>query len=466
MKEAQSHVTTSSLLKVQEPTQDTQPGRRNSTARVILVLMTFISVANTIVLGVSDVVAISGFVDSVGTHNLPWLWIADMLAGLVLSAIYLPLLDRVPRMRMQKTVLLILAMAYLVVSILTLAGLSEKIIYPLLYVMYSQQVLIFPIVFWNLASGLYKLSEARRVFPILASGETIGRLIGYALFSLPLLAGLAGFSTWLAQHPGILLLAGVLLFAASLVLIQVVLRGQNDPIPDKQPEWGWRKNLQEGVEILQKVPFFTYLTASYTLVWVGLTILWYQFYVALDTLAGEAARFNAYYSAYNIAALVVPLAIQWSLTRTLMRTTEIKHALVVLPVSLLFGLVIAWASAGNFASIAAISLPIVLMNAWDTPISQSMQHLIPENRRGRVNAILNNYSYAFGTIAGSLIAAVLILSGLSASLVRILLLACASLAALAALAAVFRARALYDESLLSWRLNSRKLSTGIFQRIK
>jgi hypothetical protein len=162
----------------------------------LLLLMLFLSAINFFAVATIDVTGVSGFVETIGAKNLPWISIIEMLLSLGVSAIYIQYADRLPSLRLMKIMLGVLVGVYALTASLFFAakythvldGLaaafhlaeSTSLLYPLLYLMRSQQIIVFPIAFWNLANNLYSMSDARKVFPIIASGQMIGGLIGYA----------------------------------------------------------------------------------------------------------------------------------------------------------------------------------------------------------------------------------------------------------------------------------------------
>jgi hypothetical protein len=71
-------------------------GERLSDWRLALPVLSLL-VLNTLVLGVVDVVGMSGFVSEAGTEQLPWLFIFDMVLVFIGSSILALLIDSMPR---------------------------------------------------------------------------------------------------------------------------------------------------------------------------------------------------------------------------------------------------------------------------------------------------------------------------------------------------------------------------------
>lgn len=454
----------SASMDLPEPDQE-YPHRANMGWPLFFILT--LAVINSLVLGVLDVVAVSGFIENLNTRNLPWLWVVEMLLGLGFSGFYLQSIDRIGRRTLVNWLLGGLAVLYLFFAVLFMLGVSTIITFPLLYLIYTQQAIVFPMAFWNLAGDVFSLVEARRIFPWLASGEMIGRLIGYALFSLPGLVGLTRLETFLSTSPHLLLIGSAALFMIALILSsrrEVADREERAAAPARS----LAESFSEAFETVRQVPLFRHLAITSTLEWAALIILWFLFYQALDNQSAQAGSFALGYSLFNIAYLVVPLAMQWRLTGYLLKTVRPSDVPLGLPLATLAGVLLGLFMKNDAGMVLAIFLPMVTYNAWDLPALQAIQNLVPEERRGRVRALLNNYSYALGIILGSILLGGLLLfeKMLSLALFRLLALMLVLIIALGAVTSALWARATYEESLLSWRLNRRQRASDLLDKLE
>jgi hypothetical protein len=454
-------------------------------ARQLIPILIFLLAANTFVLAILDVVAVSGFVTRLGTRNLPWLTISDMLIGLIASGTYLQFSDRIPRVRLMKILVGGLTLIYLIITGLfviadqsaILGSLARALqmhsavdlLFPLMYLLRAQQIILFPIAFWNLANSLYSMNEAKRVFPLLASGEMIGGLIGYSLFSLPPLIGSP--IQFGVQNATPLLAVSAVLFLINLGLVQFGFKKRDDDVEEEEAEDipSFRENLREGFEIIQHVPVFRYLAATVLLIWITFSIFGYHFYTALDQLGKQGRGFETLYSLYSIGTMFVPLILQWQVTPRLLKIIQTKEAFLVLPGTLMLGTGAAMIWPGAASTITAAFLTGgVLVPAWDTPALQTLKALIPEERRGRVSTLLSTYTYAAGQIVGSLLlGAILVLgprlnAGLDLSLIYLPL---AIAAAFGATLTAWFVRTSYESSLMSWRLSRRTRKSSVMDKL-
>jgi hypothetical protein len=452
-------------------------------SRQILWLMLFLSAVNSFALASVDVSGVSGFVESIGTQYFWVLNIAEMLLSLFVSAVYIQFADRIPRVRLMKILLAGMGVTYLFVGAFfalatytqAMDGLgralgmedARALLYPLLYLIRSQQVIIFPIAFWNLANNLYSMSEARNVFPMLASGDMLGGLVGYSLFT-ELFGMRAIFSSEQAAIP---LLGCAALLVLNLGLFQAGLKepakqeDDNDEKPEEDDEkisfWG---NIQEGMQTIRQVPLFRHLAVAVAFIWMVFPLLDYHFYHQIELTPNS--NFENFYSLYNIAMMLVPLILQWRLVPGLMKRVETKNAFIALPIILVIGTAFSLGWVGIASATTAVLLGYIVLNSWDTPMMSTLQNLIPEERRARVSTLLNNYSYAAGKIAGSLVLGLTLWAGSWVTFrIEYLTLGITLLAALGALASAWLARNSYENSMLSWRVARRARSSSLLDKL-
>jgi ATP:ADP antiporter, AAA family len=444
--------------------------------RQIMLLLVFISAASAFSASTLEIVGVSGFVGTVGTKNLPWLSIAEMLLGLLTSAVYIQFADRFPRVRLMKWILAGLTGTYLVMTVLFLASTSlpflaslarglglkapQALLYPLLYLLRSQQITLFPIAFWNLANHLYSMTEARKVFPILASGGTVGGLIGYALFT-DLFGGRAIFTS--ADAP-LLLGLNVAFFALSLILTQGILKEKlDDDIDEVEKAPNMLENIRAGLLTIHEIPLFRYLALVVMLVRVTFCIFIYHFVNSLNEAGGN---FSSLYSLFGIASAVLPLILQWRVTTLFSGKVDTRNTFIILPVTLALSI--------GLTSLFPGALPVSLgllasgsvSSSWDYPMFNTLQNLIPEERRAQISTLLNNYSFAVGQITGSSILLVVFALAPRLNLSQeMLYLPVGILTAIGAVLAAIAVSHTYTNSMLSWRVARRQRSSSVLDKL-
>ena len=98
----------------------------------------------------------------------------------------------------------------------------------------------------------------------------------------------------------------------------------------------------------------------------------------------------------------------------------------------------------------------LVQRTWDDLARKSVQGMIPDERRGRISIVMDSYFYTIATLVACLTISGLLLAAswgwLSSGWAATIYLGIATLAALGAVWASLRLRAVYDLSLLNWRL--------------
>ena len=450
-----------------------------SRTRQILIILLVLSAINFFAVASIDVTGVSGFVETLGTKNLPWISIAEMGFGLLASGIYIKFADRMPSLRLMKFFLLLLAIVYIVISALFfaakstswLAGLatifnlkeSTTLLYPLLYLLRSQQIVIFPIVFWNLANSLYSMADARKVFPLIASGEMIGGLIGYTLFTE--LFGRAAIFTKDNALELLLLCGGLYLFILLVMQLRIKSATDDDDGDDSEKA-SFIENFKDGVQTIRAVPLFRYLAITVALTWVTLPILEYHFYKTIEPASGQqSGSFESFYSLYSIGLTLLPLILQWRIVPALTKRVELRSAFIILPVAMVIGALVLNLTSGVYVAALIVLVSFTIYSSWDSPMTNTLQYLVPEERRARVGALLNNYSYAFGKIFGSLVLGLILSASLSGNINTIIYMSVALVAALCSLGTAIMVRQTYEKSMLSWRIARRARSSSVLDNL-
>ncbi len=419
--------------------------------KVVIPVMLLLTI-NTLVLELSDVVAMAGFISNLGTPQLLWLWPLVMIITLLAAGGFALVVDRTQRIKLVGNVLAGFGFLYLLMLALFWYDAPEVVRYPLLAILSEQQYALFPLAFWTLANDLYSVSDGKRLFPLLAAGSAIGSLVGN---------GLAALITFLVADNSSLAPLYVLTVCASLCFVAwaiLYLTFRHRPIRARQAkptEYDIVQTFKVGTDVIRNVPLFSYLALVLFASGIALTVVEFHFLTSLDAVAANNPLvLQQLYGFYKFGLVAAILLFQWGVTSRWLSKINPKSNFVLLPmVLLLVGgstliIPIVGGLGGRF-------LARLIQVGWDEPARKSVQGIIPDERRGRVSVFLDSYCYAFATICGCiLIAAVYGLQsvGWFDSVITSVYLGAAVVAALVALWAALRLRTVYDKSLLNWRL--------------
>ena len=432
--------------------------------RKLVFSLVFILTITTLVLELSDVIATGGFVSKVGSHNIFWLWIVDMLISLVTVGGYALAVDRMERVRLVKYLTLVFAILFLLLRFVFAAGVPDWISYPMLYILTDQFYAIFPLAFWAMVNDLYTTAEGKRLFPIITMGTALGSILGN---------GLAALSGWILRRsdgdPASLLPLGSLILLFGLVILEFVFAKRTvNARQSRENSFDLRQTISVGMDYVKNVPIFTYLAISMLLSGVAFTVIEYHFLFSVDqAVAQDPLRFQAFYGSFKIVLIISTLAVQALVSSKLLERVGLKGSFIIQPIALAVGAGLSFLVPGIYGAAGARYVARLVQQSWDEPARKSLENLVPDERRGRVAVMLDRYLYNVSTIVASLFLGLLVLVGSRFFPAQILVYVYVGVAVAASCIAIwagFRTRARYDESMLDWRLSrSRRKSvlTGI-----
>jgi hypothetical protein len=423
--------------------------------RASLVVFLVLTAANAISLEGAYIVATSGFLKRLRVEQFPILWLVDMAIILVISGLYTLIVDRVPRLKLVRSLVLCLVAIYLIFRLLFVYGVPDWLTYPGLYLLAEQQYTIFLLAFWALANDRFSVAQSKRLFPLIAGGGLVGQIIGSGLAG-----GSAKFFARRGIHPSELLTVNALLFLLAYAMLVLAARHVTVRARQETGHFRVREMLTTGFDFVRKVPSFRYLATAMLCMGFVLAIIEYHFLFTSDQAFTDAAGFQAFYGTYRMVLALGTLGVQGLLTGWLLKQAGLKNTFLILPATLLAAMGWMLAVPGIIGGATGRFLGRLVLVGVDRPTRQTLQGLIPEERRGRVSTFMNSYLYVVGSIFGSTVLGATILATafgwLEESIATLVYLMLAIVVAVVAVRSAWRMRAVYDESLLDWRLARRR----------
>ena len=430
--------------------------------RLVLILG-FLLFTNSLALDLSDVVAVSGFLSQVEVSNILIVWVVDMLLIALSSGLQTLVVDRFNRVRLIKAMLLIFAGLYLILRLMFAFNVPGSINYSLLFLLVEQQWVFFPLVFWVLASDIFDLSSAKRLFPALASWGYAGQIagLGIAAISPSLLSRLN-----LGIHET--LTFNVILYLVAYGVLVWGLRGQKIRHARREKQTV-RETLTEGAGFVREVPAFRYLTIATLALGIVLTVVDFQFLSVTDAYFKNApdGTFQVFYGLYRLGLTVFAIVIQTLITPQLTKRFNLKNIFLFFPFVMLISSLLLWIP-GVLAVSGARALFRTLRGSVDEPIQKMFLALVPEERRGRVSMFMDSYLFAGGALLGCILVGVVILLnyGIGIPNYQAVYLLFAVVASIVAIVMVFKMRSTYDTSMLNWRLKRRQRGASIIEKLE
>lgn len=435
---------------------------RSGELRLVMVLG-FILFVNSLALDLSDVVAVSGFLSQVDVSNILIVWIIDMLLIALSSGLQTLIVDRLNRLRLIKAMILTFAGLYLGLRLMFAFNVPGAVNYSLLFLLVEQQWVFFPLVFWVLASDIFDLSSAKRLFPMIASWGFAGQIAGLGIAAIsPGL--LARFNLSTTET----LTFNVLSYFLAYLALVWGLRGVRTRQARREQQ-SVRETLTEGWGFVRDVPAFRYLMLATLALGTVLTVVDFQFLAVTDSYFqnAPAGSFQVFYGSYRLVLTLIAIFIQTAITPYLTKRFNLKEIFLFFPFVMALSSILLWIP-GLPAAAAARGLFRTLRGSIDEPVQKMFLALVPEERRGRVSMFMDSYLFAGGALIGCLLVGAVILAGNVAGFPDYpsIYLAFALAASVFAIFAMFRMRGTYDKSMLNWRLKRRQRSASIMEKLE
>ncbi len=429
----------------------------------LVLTLGFLLLANSVAQPLAEITAVANFLPEVGVNNILVVWIVDALLAFVITGGQSLIIDRFNRKRLLQGLCAVLAVVFGVLWLMVVLGAPAWLNYGLLYLVAQQQWLVYPMIFWVLANDVLEMSQARRLFPLMASLGFVGRLVGI-LLALVWPAGMAR----LGLPTQSVLLFCIVLYVAAWVVALVGLRRTRVRQTAHRVETV-RATLAEGWDFVRGVPLFRFLALVTLAMILCETFLEFHFLVITEQTFDTAASYQTFYSLYRLGLTVASIALQAFLTSRIIDRVGLKNAFLILPIMALAGATWMLAAATSMVSaVGGVVMQKLPQFTVDESARKSFQSLVPEERRGRVSVFIDSYLYSAASIVGSLLTGAVVVIGLRLGLPQYYYgyLAMAVAAAALGLWAALRLRQVYDSSLLNWRLKRRERRSSVMDKLQ
>jgi AAA family ATP:ADP antiporter len=435
---------------------------RPEETRVVLVLG-FLLFGNAVAQQISEITAISNFLSAGGVNKILLVWGVDALLVLLVTGLQSLVIDRFDRLVLIRALLFGLGLAFVGWRLLFAFHAPNWLNYALLYLLSQQQWLFFPLVFWILANDVLDMSQATRLFPLIASLGFAGRLlgIGIAAAAPSLMRTVSGF-----KPEELLLVNAFIYLIAYMVFSWGLTKVKVRQTVQRQEKV--RETLTEGWAFVKEVPAFRYLALVIIAMLICDTVIEFRFLAVSDATFSTPESYQTFYSLYRLGLTLAAFLFQTFFTSRLLSYLQLKRAFFIKPISVLIGALVMMASPLLAAAVAGVLFLRLPQYTVDESAQKAFQALVPEERRGRVSIFRESYLYVVGVLVGCILTGLIVwVGGLVGSQFHYYLyLAIAVVASLGAIWAVFRLRATYDTSLLNWRLKRRQRGKSMLSDIE
>jgi hypothetical protein len=165
-------------------------------------LLLFLLSGSSIILGNF---AETAFLKRFGIKYLPVIYMLNAAITFVIMGLLAGVMARLPGIRLLTYVLVFCGGS--VAALRFVIPFEFKLLYPLLYIMKAQYIILLGLLFWNLANDLFNTRQAKRLFPLITAGGVVGSIIGSV--GTPPLAALISMDNLMLAYAVLVLLAAL-----------------------------------------------------------------------------------------------------------------------------------------------------------------------------------------------------------------------------------------------------------------
>jgi AAA family ATP:ADP antiporter len=429
-----------------------RPGETGLVLALGLVLL-----CNSIAVQVSGIVSVSNFLSEGGVNNILIVWLVDYLLILLMAGLQSLIVDRFGRITLMQWMTFGFALLFAALRLMFIFKIPGWLNYSLLYLLAEQQGLFFPLVFWILANDVFDMVQTKRLFPLIASWGFAGKLLGIGIAAVS-----PDMFARLDIKPEEVLTLNILIYLLVYLLVLGGLRKAKVRRTRRKRETV-RETLTEGWGFVREVPSFRYLIQAIVALTLCDVVIGFRFYVVSDAVFSDPGSYQRFFSLYRLGVTLIGFLIQSLLTSRIINRIGLQNTFLILPFAVLAGATWMMALPGIISGVGGMVLLGLTRDTVNESARKAFLALVPEERRGRVSMFMDSYLPAVGVISGSLVTGAIVFVGLQlhSTMYFYVYLAVAALAALFAVWAIFKMRAVYDSSLLNWRLKRRQRAASV-----
>ncbi len=314
-----------------------------------------------------------------GVGAIPWLYMGTFITSLVVAPIFAFLVARLRRSVFIPLFYGFLALNAVVFWIFLTQGLALETTHKVFFV-WQTSVSVFSVsLFWSLMADVFDPEEARRLFPIVTVGGSLGGALGSAIVS---------FGTSTVGRANLLIVA--VLFLAGAIGCALNL---SRSAPPKARAAGDRKvggGLLAGFSTLVKSPYLIGIA-----VWVVMLSLGNTFFYSIQTDLVNRADLGrdattAFFGRIDLAMHVINPVLQFTLTRFLLARVGVGITLGL--VALVYAL--SYASVAAWPVIPVLAVCIVAMRAsqygLSNPAREALWPVVGREEKYKAKNVVDN----------------------------------------------------------------------------
>ena len=347
-------------------------------------------------------------VKRLGVTYLPYTYVALSLLGVLGSAVYLMVADRIARGRLllfsaSLTGVILLVARFFITNTQNEQPLGELIFFfILIFCANGLTNSTMGTQMWTIINDLFRPSQGQRIYPILGTAGSIGSIAGGLLVNFLITEfGVANLVIgWSLTSFGIAGLAVILQRKYGVWLTGSRQRGK---VQDKSALARSWDDLREGWHFCWRYPLVQFLAIIAISFWAVGSIQDYQYTFVMNHTFTSEESLGRYYGVYTAVFNTTMIIFQLFLARYIIAKTGVAQGLLALPVTIVVTL--------GLLFVSQTFWPAILMRAsWDLVGStvqgnafQLSYNAVPSQMRGRVRGFIDGMVNPLGGIIGGVL---------------------------------------------------------------
>lgn len=339
-----------------------------------------------------------------GIEAVRWLFMGTAVVTLLVNPVFGLLVSRFRRLHFITATYLFFALSLLGFYLLLVlapeaVGITSGQVF---YVWFSVFNLFVTMVFWALMADRFSLEQAKRFFPLIAVGGTLGAICGPWLASV--LARPIGTASLLLVSVGFLLLA--LLAAWTVARLQPERARPADledleapPVVDEQAVIGG--SAWEGFRAVLQSRYLLGIAAYVVILAVMATFIYFTRLQMVAALGEDADLRTVWFARIDLITQVSTLVLQALVAGHLMKRVGVHLTLALLPATVALGFV-GLAMVGSLAALIAFEASFrAVQRAIMRPARETLFTVVSREDKYKSKAFIDTFIYRAGDVAGA-----------------------------------------------------------------
>ncbi|MES9992617.1 MAG: MFS transporter [Candidatus Thiodiazotropha sp.] len=301
-----------------------------------------------------------------GIEKLHWLFSATFFAMLLVVPLFGYITSHLPRRRFLPYVYFFFICNILIFYLLFESGVSQVLSARIFFVWLSVFNLFVVSVFWSFMADLFVDAEAKRLFPIIAAGGTVGAITGPLLTTL--LVQIIGTPSMLLLSAALL---GMSVFCISRLLAWQGCRGEiaRDNRLAEKPLGG---AILDGIRLTLSSPYLLGICLLMILFTLLSTFLYFQQAQIVKEAFSDSETRTTVFAAIDLAVNLLTLLLQILLTSRLVKGAGLAVTLALIPLLLMLGFMLL----GLYATLPILIAVQVIRRAGNYAIMRPAREML------------------------------------------------------------------------------------------